>query len=188
MSANVRVAISMTDGRVFHMLVVGRGRFPARPRDGYWQEELDAQGEFTGFYVRDAADSSVISFEINKSSYLWVRLDPAKPVLPVSWRVIAEAEHALFDENRVYRNALTMRGDKIEHDMPRARECHRVQLRKIRTVAMAELDAEFSRYVTRDSKKAESAEAKRQMWRDAPQNPRIEAAKSIEDLKKLPPL
>lgn len=180
---NVRVAISMTDGRVFHMLVVGRGRFAALPRDGFWSVELDGAGQPTGYYVRDANDPAVISHEINKSSYLWVKTE-GNPVLPVSWRPITEAEAQLFDEDRTYRDALVFKDDMIRHDLVRARDCHRRWVRKQRMQAMAVLDAEWMKAMGQN-KDIKDVESKRQRWRDAPADPRIEKAKSIDDLKQI---
>jgi hypothetical protein len=109
-------------------------------------------------------------------------------VTVVSWRRIEAAERVLFQHDRTYRNALIMQGDKIAHDMPKARECHRNHLRRIRAHELPELDAQWMRAMGQGkAKEAAEVEAKRQKWRDAPADKRIDAAKTIADLAAVKP-
>ena len=185
--SNVYVAISMTNGMVYHMTILGEGRFPSQPRDGFWQPDLDGEVNPTGLWRREVNDT-VISFEVNKASYVWAKATPDRPAaLPTGWRVLSDDEHQQFETDRVYRNALIVdEKGVLKHDIVRARDCHRGYVRKQRATAMVELDAKWMKFKGqgKDSDAA-AVETQRQGWRDAPADQRIEAAQSVDDLKKL---
>lgn len=184
MSEHVRIAIAMTDGRVFHMTVESRGRFPSPPKQGGWVQERNAAGEWSGWYVRQVTDA-VIEHELDRASFGWA-LDERGPALPVTWRRISADESVDFERHRLYRNAMTLREGRIERDIDKARECHRNHLRRLRISELAKLDAQWMRATGQGDKKAAAAiEKQRQQWRDAPADPRIDAARTVEGLKAL---
>lgn len=103
------------------------------------------------------------------------------PSPAVSWRFVEQAEVPARDE---YRNAWADTGKAIAHDMTKARELHRDKLRRERAPLLASLDIEYQRADEADDRAAKRsiAEAK-QALRDAPSDPRIEAAQTIDDLR-----
>lgn len=75
---------------------------------------------------------------------------------------------------------------KPVHDMPKAREIHRVYLRKARFVEFCRLDNEY--VIAEDAGDLEAKKvigALRQKFRDVTEDTRIEAAQTIEELKSL---
>jgi hypothetical protein len=74
----------------------------------------------------------------------------------------------------------------IKHDMPRAREVHRERLREQRGPLLAALDTGAIRAIEDDDapKKAQVKAAKQKL-RDAPADPRIEAAQNVAALAAL---
>jgi hypothetical protein len=107
-------------------------------------------------------------------------------VLPspiVSWRVIADAD---VPTARDYRNAWIDTGNAVGHDMPRARELHRVKLRREREPRLAALDVEYQRADEREDRtEKRRLAALKQALRDAPADPRIDAAQTIEQLRAI---
>lgn len=94
------------------------------------------------------------------------------------------------DENtdRTYRNAWkhTKGSGKPDHDMPKAREIHRVYLRKARLAEFCRLDNEYRLAdEAGDVKTKKEIGALRQKFRDVTVDPRIEAAQTVEELKAL---
>lgn len=98
----------------------------------------------------------------------------------VSWRQL-DGEPDLNDE---YRNAWTDTGKAIDYDMPRARAMHRDKLRRERAPLLTVLDREQSLALrAKDDSAFDAVEARKQALRDAPADPRIDAASSIEELR-----
>jgi hypothetical protein len=59
-------------------------------------------------------------------------------------------------------------------------------IRKERKVTLRDLDAKWMRATgQKDNAAADAIEAERQKWRDAPADPRIDAAQSVEELKQI---
>lgn len=122
--------------------------------------------------------SENIDAEIARSSW-----DAGK--LPIKgWRFMPFGLAELPTQDRTYRNAWVDRAGKIEHDMERAREIHRQLLRQARGPLLAELDAQ---YLLADEAgdavaKADVA-ATKQVLRDITDDARIDAAKTVDDLK-----
>ena len=104
----------------------------------------------------------------------------------VSWRLL-DGEPDLNDP---YRNAWrdVRAARDISHDMPRARKLHRERIRDRRVKLFQKLTEEQERTNRRDDAKLDAIEAKRQRLRDAPADPRIDAAQTIEELKAVDPL
>jgi len=170
----VYIAVQVSDGMVYHHAFQTRGRFPGRPKGGWVLSE-------TGEWTREATEAN-IEFELARGELLW-----GKRALIIGWRILSDAEHAMFEKDRAYRNALVDGPNGLAHDMPKARELHRARIRKSRTLALPALDVEWSRAVAKgDQKSAALVETQRQQWRDATADPRIEQAKTIEELKALP--
>lgn len=89
--------------------------------------------------------------------------------------------------DRLYRNAWALNGGIIRHDMPKCRLLHKARLRELRKAAMANLDGQWMRAIAAKQDAAAAAiEAKRQAWRDAPADPRIEAAADVAALRAIP--
>ena len=109
----------------------------------------------------------------------------------LGWRRLTDAEHELFTANRpgvgsVYRNALVDNAGRIEHDLAKSKDCCRNQIRREREAVMPKLDADYMRALEVDDKtRMAEAVAAKQLWRDAPADPRIEAAQSIEELESV---
>jgi hypothetical protein len=104
-------------------------------------------------------------------------------VFLVSWRRISDDEHRLFNENRHHRDALKDDGKTISHDMDKAREIHRNLLRHQRGEKFAALDAKWMQAAAKGDKRAAAdVDAKRQALRDVTDDPRIAAARTIDDL------
>ncbi len=99
------------------------------------------------------------------------------------WRYIMPDD---LPKHRIYRAAWKDTGTAIDHDMDRARAHHRKMIRHLRRPAMDKLDGEWMKAVAKnDATTARAIDEKRQALRDAPADPRIDAAKTIDDLLKL---
>lgn len=87
---------------------------------------------------------------------------------------------------RAYRAAWKADGDGIAHDMEKAREIHKAKLRKLRAPKLAELDTAYMR-ADEAADVAEKAriETAKQQLRDITADPRIAAAQSVDDLKRV---
>jgi len=154
-----KVAITRPDGGVSIMAFVIEGRGPVLPDGAVWFSD--------GTWVREADDKNIAS-EVRRS-------------MPdaVSWRRITDDE---IPSDRTYRDALVDSG-ALTHSIERAREIQRNILRHERAGEFPELDALWMRAIaTGDTKAAADIEAKRQALRDAPADPRIDAAVSIAEL------
>lgn len=185
MTRCVNIAIRVSSGAVYHTAVQLEGRFASQPNGIGWEKLPN------GEWSRPDIDA-VIADEVKRLDAYWSGLTNrdgtahADRVSVLDWRRITEDEHAVFNRDRQYRNALTMAGDHIKHDMPKARECHRNHLRKLRTGAMTGLDAQWMRATGQGKKQeADAIEAQRQAWRDAPADPRIDTARTVDELKAL---
>jgi hypothetical protein len=87
-------------------------------------------------------------------------------------------------KDRTFRDAWVSNGETIEHDMKKAREIARMNIRHARASAMVELDAKYTRaHGQGDTAAAKAVEAQRQRLRDAPANPLIDAAQTVEELQ-----
>lgn len=164
-----RILIGFETGEVAVMSFITRGRGPLPP-GAKW---LGDDPSF-GLWERPATDENVIE-ELSRFA-----LSDGRKI--VSWRCAAESE---IPTDRSYRDAWSLAGDgKIGHDMPRARELHRAKLRRARVPLLEALDIEAIRADESGDKKAKDAVvARKQALRDAPADPAIEAAKTIEELK-----
>ena len=105
------------------------------------------------------------------------------PEAPVRWVQVHPTE---IPQDRTYRNALCCVDGKVQHDMVKAREWHRKLLRHERAAKFQELDGQWMRAAGQGNKAEQDVvEVERQKWRDAPADPRIDAAQSVEELKQI---
>lgn len=105
------------------------------------------------------------------------------PQAPVSWRLVPN-DYVDETTDSGFRDAWRDGGTaRPEVRMDRARDIHRDRLRAMRAERFAVLDAEYLQADERGdpSAKREIAQEK-QRWRDAPADPRIEAADTVADL------
>lgn len=100
---------------------------------------------------------------------------PADAINPT---VVEERE---VPSDRTFRDAWKHDGG-IVVDMPKAREIHKNRLRALRAPLLQALDVDFMRATERGTPTAGIVAAK-QVLRDVTKDPRIEAAKTPEDLK-----
>lgn len=121
---------------------------------------------------REATDAA-IQAEVDRSLF--------EPRVVVSWRRVAAADVPL---DRTYRNAWRDTGTVLDHDLAKARAIHRDYIREARAPLFASLDAD---YMQADEQanllEKQRIAGLRQALRDAPQDPRIDAATTITELK-----
>ena len=88
-----------------------------------------------------------------------------------------------FPADRTFRDAWTDTGT-VSVDMPKAREIHREKLRQLRAPKLAAEDTAFMRAIEADDK-AEAARValRKKALRDVTDDPRIDAAKTPDELK-----
>lgn len=89
---------------------------------------------------------------------------------------------------RTFRDAWVSKGGKIDVDMSRARDIQRNRIRAARKTAMAILDVESARaFEDQDDAARADVSLKKQLLRDAPADPRIDAATTPEELAAIWP-
>lgn len=83
-----------------------------------------------------------------------------------------------------FRNAMVWDGKRVVHDMGRARDLRREQLRRDRAPALSALDVDYQRADERGDAKAKAAiAAKKQALRDVTKHPAIDKAATLEELR-----
>lgn len=111
------------------------------------------------------------------------KLSQVLPSPIVSWRIVADDA---IPADRDYRNAWIDTGNAVGHHMPRARELHRDKLRRAREPRLAALDVEYQRADEREDRaEKRRLAALKQALRDAPADPRIDAATTIAQLRAI---
>jgi hypothetical protein len=171
---SVLVSVTHTDGSVSVLTFVTFGRLIG-----------DALGAVRagpeGYFIRNPTVDN-IQTEVNKTFSNVGRV--GGQMVPVaSWRLI---DLSALPADRAYRNAWKDTGTTIVHDMPKAREIHRGKLRELRAPVLAALDVEWMKAVAaKKNPDADAVEAKRQVLRDLPADPRIDAAQTVEELKAI---
>jgi hypothetical protein len=175
--AEIYLGVSRADGSVAHVAMQLTGRFPRQPQGGWLPVDAKA-----GLWAREDTDAN-IEFELSRITRYWARMgDPAM----VSWRRLSDAEHRMFDENRAHRNALEDVGGKIEHNMEKARVLHKELLRHQGIEQLLILDGKWTGATAQGkTADAEAIEAERQTIRDTMNDPRIDAAATLDDLKQI---
>ncbi len=158
----IPLSVTLEDGSqvIHYFMVTGRGSL--LPPGAYWSGAYQ--------WKRDPVDAVIVE-NLNASFQ-------DRPY--VSWRRLSDGD---IPEDRTFRNAWVDDGQRITHDMAKAKDIKRAQLRHERAVRFPGLDGQWSRAFGQGRKdEAAAVEAKRQFLRDLPADPRIDAAKTIDDL------
>jgi len=176
-----RVALTFDDGSMRMMSFITSGRGNILPPRARWINPA------MGTWERDFTELNILS-ELDRSKFASetvVEMDGTpKRINVVKYRLFAEGDEGITDP--AFRGARVDTGTGIGYDMAKAKEIARQNIRFERLQVFAELDAEWMKAVgTKDDKLAAEIEAKRQAWRDAPSDARIDAATTIEELKAL---
>lgn len=160
----VPLAVTCENGDfvVHYFITKGRGTF--LPFGAVWTGSNMWEREPTDENIRDNLYNSFLD----------------RPV--VSWRRLSLGD---IPQDRTYRNAWQDDGFEIVHDMQKAKEVHRQNVRHSRVSAFAALDGEYIK-ASSQGESTSDVEKKQRAWRDAPADPRIDAAKTVEDLTKIP--
>lgn len=88
--------------------------------------------------------------------------------------------------SREYRDAWTLIGNSVVHDIAKARDIQRDRLRVARAPLLAALDTAYLQADEAGDAKAKAAiAAQKQALRDATNDPAIDAAATVEDLKAI---
>ena len=174
MDLSVKIAIEMDDGSLTVMAFAVRSRSPSLPSGANW---LDAQG----LWERPPTEENIAA-EIAKAFPGVNQLGIKRPKC-VKFHRIDDAD---LPADRAYRNAWEIRSGKVVENLDKAKEIHRDKLRNQRTERLLPLDVSWSRAMAvGDIDTAEKVEEMRQALRDAPNDPRIDKAKSIAELKRI---
>ena len=100
-----------------------------------------------------------------------------------SWRIINDSD---LIPDRTFRNAWKDVNNKIEVDMPKAREIHRNNLRIARIEMLNTLDVEYIRADEQNNiTRKNEIISQKQLLRDITKHPSIENAKTPEELKNI---
>lgn len=154
---------------IMNLLTEGNGN--VLPEGAEWIEP--------GHWLRPPTPE-VIEHQILK----WRALDSAAPrPAPLRWYVAKPGD---VPTDRTYRNAQVAHATeaKVIHDMPMARDLHRAALRNERDPRLLKLDAEwFAATRDRDDVLLAAIDAEKQVLLDSTDDPRIEAAATIDELK-----
>lgn len=103
------------------------------------------------------------------------------------WEIVPD-DYVDDTTDRTFRNAWvhTKGKGKPDHDMSKAREIHRVYLRKARLAEFCRLDNDYRiADEAGDVPEKRRIGAERQAFRDVTDDPRIEAAQNVDELKAL---
>jgi hypothetical protein len=169
----VIVAISIDDGSLSIMEFQVMGRGSVLPSGAHWVSTRNEK------WYREPTDENIAA-EIKRTFHTANIYGDPQPQ-PVGFKVV---DRAAFPADRTYRNALKLDGAKVVHDMPKAREYHRTLLRHERATKLLILDGMYQA-AGRNKAAQDVVEAERQKWRDAPADPRIDVAQTVEELKQI---
>jgi hypothetical protein len=104
----------------------------------------------------------------------------AKKDVPAEAINVQIVDDTVVPADRTFRDAWRQNGAAIEHDMEKCRAIHRQRIREARAPILAALDIEQLR--------GRDVLDRKQALRDAPADPRIAAASSVEQLKAVWPV
>lgn len=91
-------------------------------------------------------------------------------------------------QDRTFRDAWTLDGRGITHDMPKARDIQRERMRRARSPKLEALDVAYQRAdEAGDAAEKRRVGARKQALRDVTTHPSIDAAKTPEELKQAWP-
>lgn len=161
------IAITLSNGEVAIMRFITLGRGGHLPQGATWVRADH------GVWSRDSNNEN-IAYEVAKTF-------AGHEEQPLNWRIISEAD---VPEDRTYRGAWTDDGKAIVHDLEKAREIHRGMLRAVRAPKLAALDVAYQR-ADEDGSLSEKAgvASQKQVLRDLTDDPAIDAAQTIDELK-----
>ena len=168
----VTVAINRVDGGLTVMRVIENEYIsnPENPSERMLHKHYDITNEYV---------ESLMQKHIDGGNW-------KDGLLPVSWRFVP---NDFVDENtdRSYRNAWKDSGNnKPDHDMDKAKNIHREKLRVLRQPLLDQLDIEYIKAdENSDQQKKKDIVKEKQRLRDITGLPEIDAAQTIEDLKKI---
>lgn len=100
---------------------------------------------------------------------------------------VVEIDESAIPARDKFRDSWVLKGNKIAHDIEKAKEIKKARVRRERQPLLNKLDIEISRALAKNESVA-ALEAERQRLRDATDHPSIKKAKTIEDLKAADPL
>jgi len=161
----VYVEITQEDDSVAIMGFLTRGRGSSLPYGAVWS---DAEN---GWWLREANDENVFA-EIARAfpkAKSFKQIDPSA-----------------IPEDRTFRDALRFDGNRFIHDMTKAREIKRDHLRHARAPLFEQNDLALrDATLDNDRPKIETAKRRRDYLRNVTKDPRIEAARTTEELKEI---
>lgn len=166
----VTVAITRTDGGMTIK------RIPVR----VYEPVHDDAGNVVGRKVVHEVDPTPAFIEAELAKRPWM-------FKGATWEIVPN-DYVEETTDRTYRNAWkhTKGRGKPDHDIPKAREIQRVYLRHARLAEFCRLDIEYAIVdEAGDQQAKKEIGAIRQKFRDVTEDPRIEAAQTIEELKVL---
>lgn len=167
-----------SDGSVSHEAMQLAGRFPAQPAETGWRFAGD------GTWVRASSDANINQY-LGRVAQRRLELDG---LTLVGWRRITAQEHAMFERDRTYRDAMADDGVTLSHDMTKARELHRAFIRHQNGDRFMTLDREWvDASASGDTAKAQQIAAQRDALRNFVNDPRIDAAQTLDELKVVVP-
>lgn len=159
---------------IMHLLTEGLSRSGDLPFGAEWISEPT-------HWLRPPTPE-VIEHQIRK----WRALDSSAPrPAPLRWYIAKPGD---IPTDRDYRNAMVAHPTeaRVVHDMVMARELHRQLLRTERTERLLLLDYDWMQATReKDVTAVAAVDAQKQALLDVTDDPRIEAAATVEDLKAI---
>lgn len=190
----MRYAISTKTGAVWFMtmlpqaIIIEDVSYPVRYCAGRLVADLpEASIEFLPCAVEDlqpdSASGAFLQFETPQNEIArWPdsMRDQVVNVVAVTSKEIPQ--------DRTFRNALTLSGGTVSHDIKKCRDIHREAMRSVRASKFAALDTEYMMAdETGDSEKKSQIAAAKQALRDVTKHPDIELAATVDALKAVWP-
>jgi hypothetical protein len=159
------------------------GRFPSQPQEPGWRLASEVDGG--GRWVRASSDKNIQDY-MDRVAVGRLERDG---VTLVGWRRLGDAEHQQFNQDRIYRDALEDKAGKLQYNIDKAKELHRAYLRHVNGDKFMVLDRQWVDAMASNKRQdADAIEAKRKAMRDRVNDPAIDAAQTIEELKAVTPI
>ena len=166
----IRVAVTRADHPLALLHIVATEFHPDAPSRGEAPELTAEQVKQFARSHRLVTDD-VVEREIDQLQFADV----------VRWRFI---DHSDVPADRTYRDALIDQANIIMPEMATARDLQRAHLRERRAPLLARLDVDQLRAIVhQDEATVSEIEARKQALRDLPQDPAIDAATTLAELK-----
>jgi hypothetical protein len=183
----INIAIRRVDGGVTVLTVVVAEYRMGDPSQGEPNEPVVAvRYDPTPEYINSIIQKYIDDGTWGGPTTLW-KMPALDAEGGYDWEAVPQ-DYVDDNTDKTFRNAWvhTKGGLKPDHDMAKAKEIHRVYLRKARLAEFCRLDNDY-----RLADEANDAVAKqtigteRQKFRDVTEDPRIEECKTVEELKAL---